>query len=178
MTKELFRGGKFLFRLCILGQSRNLEAGSDAESMKKWWLLACSSWIGQLSYSAQGHHPRGGTNPSKEGFPTSIIFKKMKPKANTARTLSQTFSGMTPVCAKWKQKQAAHRVPFYGTVWMVLSWFGICGWHSEAVFTIYSIVSPCRNLEDDPAGGFAGAAAANTDCSASSRVSSFFYLVC
>lgn len=56
MTKASW-GKKDLFGLSFhitegtqLGQKRNLQAGVDAEAMKGCCVLACSSWLVQLSF--------------------------------------------------------------------------------------------------------------------------------
>lgn len=56
----------------------NLEAGTDAETMKEHCLLACSSL---LSYILQDHLPRGGPTHSGLGLSTSIINQENVPQS-------------------------------------------------------------------------------------------------
>ena len=68
-------------------QSRNLEAGADAETMKECCLLACSSWLAQpvlfCFYRTQDHQPRGGTallyqsiiEKVLTGLPTALSYR-------------------------------------------------------------------------------------------------------
>jgi hypothetical protein len=74
MTKAT-SGGKALFSLCFhitvhhqrqsgqeLIQSRNLEAGTDAEVMEECCLLVCSLWLAQPAFlQNSGHKLRDST---------------------------------------------------------------------------------------------------------------------
>lgn len=59
-------------------QGRNLEAGSDAESMEECCPLDCSPWLTQpASYTIQDHLSKGGTTHNMLGPPTVLLILKM-----------------------------------------------------------------------------------------------------
>lgn len=66
--------------LCL--SLRNLETGSEAESMVECYLQNCSQRLAQLSYTIQDHMPRVGISYSKLGLTHQSLIKKMLPQTS------------------------------------------------------------------------------------------------
>lgn len=64
-----------------MNQGGNLEAGTGAEAMEEYCLLACSCGLFSLhSYSSQNYLTKGGKTYSELGPATSIINQDNAPK--------------------------------------------------------------------------------------------------
>lgn len=62
-------------------QSKNLEAGIEAESMDEYCLLDCShGFLGLLSHPSQECLPRGGTVHNRLGLLTQSLIMKIFPQ--------------------------------------------------------------------------------------------------
>lgn len=68
---------------------RNLEAGTEAETVEEYYLLACTA--GSL-YTTQKHLPRTATTHKELGPSTSIINPENSPQACQQADLMDIFS--------------------------------------------------------------------------------------
>ena len=93
-------------------RNRNMEAGTEAETMEEFCLLPCSPLLSQFNFfcTAQDRPPWGGTSHSGLGTPTSGIHLEkylsgLLTDQSDGGMFSVSPSQMTLGCVKLKKKR-------------------------------------------------------------------------